>query len=114
MEVLIAELAPLPAEARQSRTFDGGTEFSTWRRLEDRIGAAGWLCNPQAAWRKETVESTDGRLVKHLPHLTEPTAFKSVRKVDLPEHHFHALQVVLSEHSGDIRKQPDSPQKQIA
>jgi IS30 family transposase len=32
MEALIAGLAPLPAEARQSITFDRGTEFSAWQR----------------------------------------------------------------------------------
>ena len=45
MEALIAGLAPLPAEARQSITFDRGTEFSAWRRLKDGIGAASWLSN---------------------------------------------------------------------
>lgn len=44
MEALIAGLAPLPAEARQSITFDRGTEFSAWRRLTDGIGAVSWFC----------------------------------------------------------------------
>ena len=39
MEALINGLAPLPADARQSITFDRGTEFSAWRRLKDGIGA---------------------------------------------------------------------------
>ena len=74
MEALIAGLAPLPAEARQSITFDRGTEFSAWRRLKDGIGAASWFCDPQAPWQKGTVENTNGRLRKHLPRSTEPTA----------------------------------------
>ena len=39
MESLINGLAPLPADARQSITFDRGTEFSAWKRLKDGIGA---------------------------------------------------------------------------
>lgn len=39
MEALIQGLAPLPADARQSITFDRGTEFSAWQRLKDGIGA---------------------------------------------------------------------------
>lgn len=54
MEALIAGLAPLPSEARQSITFDRGTEFSAWRRLKDGIGAESWFCDPQAPWQKGT------------------------------------------------------------
>jgi hypothetical protein len=39
MESLIQGLGPLPADARQSITFDRGTVFSTWRYLKVGIGA---------------------------------------------------------------------------
>ena len=74
METLIQGLAPLPAEARQSITFDRGTEFSAWQRLNDGIGADSWFCDPQAPWQKGTVENTNNRLRKYLPRSTEPTA----------------------------------------
>lgn len=74
MEALINGLAPLPADARQSITFDRGTEFSAWRRLKDGIGADSWFCDPQAPWQKGTVENTNNRLRKYLPRSTEPTA----------------------------------------
>lgn len=74
MEALINGLAPLPAEARQSITFDRGTEFSAWQRLKDGIGADSWFCDPQAPWQKGTVENTNNRLRKYLPRSTEPTA----------------------------------------
>lgn len=76
MEALINGLAPLPADARQSITFDRGTEFSAWRRLKDGIGADSWFCDPQAPWQKGTVENTNNRLRKYLPRSTEPTARK--------------------------------------
>jgi len=74
MEALIQGLAPLPADARQSITFDRGTEFSAWRRLKDGIGADAWFCDPQAPYQKGTVENTNNRLRKYLPRSTEPTA----------------------------------------
>ncbi len=97
MESLIQGLSALPADARQSITFDRGTEFSAWQRLKDGIGADSWFCDPQAPWQKGTVENTNNRLRKILPRSTEPspsslgpmahpmaTADKSIFKVDLP------------------------------
>lgn len=74
MEALIEGLAPLPAVARQSITFDRGSEFSAWQRLKDGIGADSWFCDPQAPWQKGTVENTNNRLRRYLPRSTAPTA----------------------------------------
>ncbi len=60
MEALINGLAPLPADARQSITFDRGTEFSAWQRLKDGVGAVSWFCAPQAPWQKGTKTPTTG------------------------------------------------------
>ncbi|MFX0543834.1 IS30 family transposase [Roseovarius sp. S4756] len=74
MEALIQSLAPLPAHARQSITFDRGTEFSAWRNLKAGIGADAWFCDPQAPYQKGTVENTNNRLRRYLPRSTAPTA----------------------------------------
>ena len=74
MDALIEGLAPLPADARQSITFDRGTEFSAWQHLKDGIGADAWFCDPQAPYQKGTVENTNNRLRRYLPRSTEPTA----------------------------------------
>ena len=74
MNRLIHEMSPLPAEARRSITFDRGLEFVAWRELEIGMGTKAWFCDPQAPWQKGTVENTNGRLRKHLPRSTEPTA----------------------------------------
>ena len=74
MEMLIEGLAPLPAEARQSITFDRGTEFSAWQHLKNGIGADAWFCDPQAPYQKGTVENTNNELRKYLPRSTEATA----------------------------------------
>lgn len=73
MESLIQGLGPLPADARQSITFDRGTEFSAWQRMKDGIGADAWFCDPQAPYQKGTVENTNNRLRRYLPRSTEPT-----------------------------------------
>jgi len=74
MEALIQGLAPLPADARQSITFDRGTELSAWKHLKAGLGADPWFCEPQAPYQKGTVENTNNRLRKYLPRSTYPTA----------------------------------------
>ncbi len=80
MEAVIQGLAPLPADARRSITFDRGTEFSAWKHLKAGIGADAWFCDPQAPYQKSTVENTNNRLRKYLPRSTEPTALTTPRK----------------------------------
>ena len=33
-------------DARQSLTFDRGTEFASWRELERGLDAQAWFCDP--------------------------------------------------------------------
>ena len=68
---LIDELAPLPAEARRSITFDRGSEFAAWRALEPGLGVKAWFCDPQAPWQKGTVENTNRRARRWLPRDTD-------------------------------------------
>lgn len=48
MDKIIRRFSPLPAFARQSFTFDRGTEFAGFRALEEGIGARSWFCDPSA------------------------------------------------------------------
>lgn len=75
MEGVIDSLARLPAYARQSITFDRGTEFSAWQHMKDGLGADPWFCDPQAPWQKGTVENTNNRLRRYIPRKADPTAF---------------------------------------
>lgn len=60
----IAEvLAPLPAAARRTVTFDRGFEFLAYRMLP----APAYFCDPQSPWQKGAVENAKGRLRRHLP-----------------------------------------------
>lgn len=74
METLVKGLAPLPADARQSITFDRWTKFSALQQLKDGIGADAWFCDPLAPYQKVTVENTNNRLRRYLPRSAPPTA----------------------------------------
>jgi IS30 family transposase len=56
-------LAPLPAPARQTVTFDRGSEFLAYRILP----LAGFFCAPQSPWQKGAGANANGRLRRHLP-----------------------------------------------
>jgi IS30 family transposase len=70
---VIQQLRSLPPSARQTITFDRGTEFARYSVLRHRLGIESYFCNPQAPWQKGTVENTNGRLRRFLPLDTDPT-----------------------------------------
>ena len=68
---LIDALAPLPAEAPRSVTFDRGSEFAAWRAPEPGLGARAWFCDPQGPWQKGTVQNTNRRVRRRPPRETD-------------------------------------------
>ncbi|MBB4320718.1 IS30 family transposase [Agrobacterium tumefaciens] len=71
MDKIIRAFSSLPACARQSFTFDRGTEFAAFRALEDGIGARSWFCDPSAPWQKGAVENANKRIRRFLPSNTD-------------------------------------------
>ncbi|NTF07448.1 IS30 family transposase [Agrobacterium rubi] len=71
MDRIIAAFSPLPSMARQSFTFDRGTEFAGFRALEDGIGARSWFCDPSAPWQKGGVENANKRIRRFMPGDTD-------------------------------------------
>ncbi|EGL62366.1 IS30 family transposase [Agrobacterium sp. ATCC 31749] len=71
MDKIVRAFSLLPAFARQSFTFDRGTEFAGFRALEEGIGACSWFCDPSAPWQKGTVENTNKRIRRFLPGSTD-------------------------------------------
>ncbi len=67
MDKIIKTFSPLPSSARQSFTFDRGTEFAGFRALEDGIGARSWFCDPSAPWQKGAVENANKRIRRFMP-----------------------------------------------
>ena len=73
MTGVIQQLRSLPSSARQTITFDRGTEFARYSVLRHQLGIESYFCSPQAPWQKGTVENTNGRLRRFLPPDTDPT-----------------------------------------
>lgn len=71
MDKIVRAFSSLPAFARQSFTFDRGTEFAAFRALEDGIGARSWFCDPSAPWQKGAVENSNKRIRRFLPSNTD-------------------------------------------
>jgi transposase, IS30 family len=60
-------LGSLPPMARQSITFDRGSEFLSYDELTRSHGIEAYFCDPHAPWQKGSVENTNGRLRRFLP-----------------------------------------------
>ena len=60
-------LRPLPATARQTITFDRGSEFLGYQQLAKGCGIDSYFCDPHSPWQKGSVENTNGRLRRFLP-----------------------------------------------
>ncbi len=71
MDKIVRAFSSLPAFARQSFTFDRGTEFAAFLALEDGIGARSWFCDPSAPWQKGAVENANERIRRFLPSNTD-------------------------------------------
>lgn len=68
---IIATFAPQPSFARQSFTFDRGSEFAGFRALEDGLGARSWFCDPSAPWQKGAIENINKRIRRFRPGDTD-------------------------------------------
>jgi IS30 family transposase len=60
-------LGLLPVTARQSITFDRGSEFLAYAELTRSHGIDSYFCDPHSPWQKGSVENTNGRLRRFLP-----------------------------------------------
>jgi IS30 family transposase len=60
-------LAELPPAARQTITFDRGSEFLGYAELNQSHGIDSYFCDPHSPWQKGSVENTNGRLRRFLP-----------------------------------------------
>ena len=62
--------AALPAELRQTVTFDNGSEFAHHFRLHD-LDLKTFFCDPHAPWQKGGIENAIGRMRRFLPRKTD-------------------------------------------
>ena len=52
---------------KKTVTLDNGTEFSDWKRLEERSGMTVYFAYPYHAWERGTNENTNGLLRQYFP-----------------------------------------------
>ena len=71
MTKIIERLGPLPANGRQTVTFDRGTEFMAWRMLHQNSGMKTYFCDTASPWQKGSVENSNGRVRRYLPLETD-------------------------------------------
>ena len=90
MDKIIDAFSALPSSARQSFTFDRGTEFAGFRALEDGIGARSWFCDPSSPWQKGTVENANKRIRRFMPGDTDLADVSQQKLVQLA-HHLNSL-----------------------
>lgn len=86
MDKIVDTFAPLPGFARQSFTFDRGTEFTAFRALEAGIGARSWFCDPSAPWQKGAVENVNKRIRRFMPGDTDLAAVSQRHLIQLARH----------------------------
>jgi IS30 family transposase len=80
-QAIKARLLRLPEAARQSVTFDNGTEFAGHEQL-NACGLATYFCDIRAPWQKGAVENAIGRLRRWLPRKAN---LKDISTADLKD-----------------------------
>lgn len=67
-KAIIDLMASLPEEARQSITYDNGTEFAFHTHVKEVLkGLQTFFCDPYVPWQKGRVENSNGRLREDFP-----------------------------------------------
>jgi IS30 family transposase len=66
-EALVAKMADLPAQLRQSLTWDQGVEMTNHVAIAEATGLDIYFCDPHSPWQRGSNENTNGLLRQYLP-----------------------------------------------
>lgn len=66
-KLTIKKFSSLPTKKRRTITFDNGTEFSDWERIEEKTGMIIYFAFPYHSWERGTNENTNGLLRQYFP-----------------------------------------------
>ena len=64
---IVSALAQFPPQLVKTITCDRGTEFASWRMIEQRLGCEVYFADPYCAWQKGTNENANGLLRAFYP-----------------------------------------------
>jgi IS30 family transposase len=68
----------MPAELRQTVTFDNGSEFACHSKLH-KLTIGTYFCDPYSPWQKGGIENAIGRLRRFLPRKTDLATLSNKR-----------------------------------
>ena len=92
-DAIASAITTLPAQLRQSLTWDQGSEMSQHARLRIETGLPVYFCDPHSPWQRGTNENTNGLLRQYFPKGT-----------DLARHSATDLDAIASTLNGRPRK----------
>lgn len=64
---ICGRLAQLPADLRQSLTFDNGSEFAAYKAMEQALELPVFFTEPHSPWQRGTNENTNGLVRQFFP-----------------------------------------------
>ena len=70
-QAVIARLGALPEKARQSLTFDNGTENSGHEEITEAIGISCYFADPYCSWQRGSNEQVNGMVRRYFPKGTD-------------------------------------------
>ena len=70
-EKIKQRIKKLDEERRRSITFDNGTEFARWPRLEKHLGLGLYFADPGCPYQRGTNENTNGLIRQYFPKGTD-------------------------------------------
>ena len=70
-DAIVHTMLSLPAQLRQSLTWDQGAEMSQHARLRIDTGLKVYFCDPHSPWQRGTNENTNGLLRQYFPKGTD-------------------------------------------
>ena len=81
---IVKRLDYLPLKAKQTITFDNGTENSNWQELERKTNIKTFFCHAYSSWERGTNENTNGLIRDYFPKKTDFTIIPNneIKKVE--------------------------------